>query len=144
VLFRSEICEGKFNDLMDILKMPNDIDFVYYCKGTNYESRKKIGNFIRLQDSPLRSATYQLIGITKLINSFDLTCIPYINYIEINDYKLEDMEVIFSEIIEELPIMRANIYGEEFVIKYNRWVDIKLTDTTKQIYRDIKLEKIFK
>jgi len=39
--------------------------------------------------------------------------------------------------------MRANIYGEEFVIKYNRWVDIKLTDTTKQIYRDIKLEKIF-
>ncbi len=62
---------------------------------------------------------------------------------EIEDFTLEDMEKIFSEIIEELPIMRANIYGDEFVIKYNRWVDIKLTDTTKQIYRSIKLEKIF-
>lgn len=62
----------------------------------------------------------------------------------IKEFTLEDMEKIFSEIIEELPIMRANIYGDEFVIKYNRWVDIKLTDTTKQIYRNIKLEKIFK
>jgi hypothetical protein len=53
------------------------------------------------------------------------------------------MNKILSEIIEELPIMRANTYGGEFIIKYNRWVDIKLTDTTKQIYRDIKLEKIF-
>jgi hypothetical protein len=63
---------------------------------------------------------------------------------EIDDFTLEDMETIFSEIIEELPILTTNIYGDEFVIKYNRWVDIKLTDTTKQIYRDIKLEKIFK
>lgn len=63
---------------------------------------------------------------------------------EISDFTLEDMEKVFSEIIEELPILTTNIYGDEFVIKYNRWVDIKLTDTTKQIYRDIKLEKIFK
>jgi hypothetical protein len=63
---------------------------------------------------------------------------------EKENFNLKDIERIFSEIIEELPIMRANIYGDEFVIKYNRWVDIKLTDTTKQIYRDIKLEKIFK
>jgi hypothetical protein len=82
------------------------------------------------------------------LNNVIKTASPCMNYFckrlsEINDYKLEDIEVIFSEIIEELPIMRANIYGEEFVIKYNRWVDIKLTDTTKQIYRDIKLEKIF-
>jgi hypothetical protein len=76
------------------------------------------------------------------------TASPCMNYFcnrlsETGDFTLEDMENIFSEIIEELPIMRANIYGDEFVIKYNRWVDIKLTDTTKQIYRDIKLEKIF-
>lgn len=76
------------------------------------------------------------------------TAAPCMNYfckrlMEKEDFTLEDMENIFSEIIEELPIMRANIYGKEFVIKYNRWVDIKLTDTTKQIYRDIKLEKIF-
>lgn len=63
---------------------------------------------------------------------------------EIDDFTLEDMEKVLSEIIEELPIMRANIYGNEFIIKYNRWVDIKLTDTTKSIYRDIKLEKLFK
>jgi hypothetical protein len=77
------------------------------------------------------------------------TASPCMNYFckrltEKEDFTLEDIESIFSEIIEELPIMRANIYGGEFVIKYNRWVDIKLTDTTKQIYRDIKLEKIFK
>jgi len=63
---------------------------------------------------------------------------------EMNDFTLEDMQKIFSEIIEELPIMRSNIYGDEFIIKYNRYVTIKLTDTTKQIYRSIKLEKIFK
>jgi hypothetical protein len=77
------------------------------------------------------------------------TTSPCMNYFckrlsEIDDFTLEDMETIFSEIIEELPILTTNIYGDEFVIKYNRWVDIKLTDTTKQIYRDIKLEKIFK
>lgn len=75
------------------------------------------------------------------------TAAPCMNYfckrlMEIEEFTLEDMEVIFSEIIEELPIMSTNIYGSEFVIKYNRWVNIKLTDTTKQIYRNIKLEKI--
>ena len=73
-------------------------------------------------------------------------CIDYFckRLTEVDEFTLEDMMNIFLEIIEELPIMRANIWGNEFIIKYNRWVDIKLTDTTKQIYRDIKLEKIFK
>lgn len=84
----------------------------------------------------------------KYLSSVIKTAAPCMNYfckrlIEIEDFTLDDMERIFSEIIEELPIMRCNIYGGEFVILYNRWVDIKLTDTTKQIYRDIKLEKIF-
>jgi hypothetical protein len=84
----------------------------------------------------------------KYLSNVINTASPCMNYFckrlsEKDDFTLEDMEKIFSEIIEELPIMRANIYGDEFVIKYNRWVDIKLTDTTKQIYRDIKLEKIF-
>lgn len=71
-------------------------------------------------------------------------CMTYFcNRLSEIDFTLQDMERIFSEIIEELPIMRANIYGNEFVISYNRWVIIKLTDETKQIYRDIKLEKIF-
>lgn len=63
---------------------------------------------------------------------------------EIDDFTLDDMEKIFSEIIEELPIMRVNRFGSEFIIKYNKWADIKLTNTTKSIYRDIKLEKLFK
>lgn len=84
----------------------------------------------------------------KYLSNVINTASPCMNYFcqrltQKEDFTLEDIEKIFSEIIEELPIMRANIYGDEFVIKYNRWVDIKLTDTTKQIYRDIKLEKIF-
>jgi hypothetical protein len=62
---------------------------------------------------------------------------------EIEEFTLEDMNRIFSEIIEELPIMEASIYKNEFTIRYNRFVYLNLTDTTKQIYRDIKLEKIF-
>lgn len=85
----------------------------------------------------------------KYLSSVIKTAAPCMDYFckrlsEIEDFTLDNMEKIFSEIIEELPIMRGNRYGDEFVIKYNRWVDIKLTDTTKQIYRDIKLEKIFK
>ena len=85
----------------------------------------------------------------KYLSNVINTASPCMNYFcqrltEKENFTLEDIEKIFSEIIEELPIMRANIYGDEFVIKYNRWVDIKLTDTTKQIYRNIKLEKIFK
>jgi len=41
-----------------------------------------------------------------------------------------------------MPIMSSTIIDNEFIIKYNRWTSIRLTDTTKQIYRDIKLEKI--
>jgi hypothetical protein len=85
----------------------------------------------------------------KYLSNVIKTAAPCMDYFckrlsEIEDFTLDNMEKIFSEIIEELPIMRGNRYGGEFVIKYNRWVDIKLTDTTKQIYRDIKLEKIFK
>jgi hypothetical protein len=86
--------------------------------------------------------------VDDYLNSVIKTSKPCMDYfckrlMEIEEFTLEDMGKIFSEIIEELPIMRANIYNNEFVIKYNRWVDIKLTDTTKQIYRNIKLEKIF-
>ncbi len=55
----------------------------------------------------------------------------------------EETSKIFSEIIEELPIMKSRISNGEFIIEYNRWVFIRLIDTTKQIYREIKLEKIF-
>ena len=61
---------------------------------------------------------------------------------EMKDWKLEDANNIFKKIIEELPIMTAKIYNNEFIINYNRWVIIKLTETPIQIYRDSKIKQI--
>lgn len=81
--------------------------------------------------------------LTIVIN----TATPFMEYFcrrlsEIDNWKISDAEKVFKGIIEEMPIMSSNIYNNEFIIKYNKWTSIKLTDTTKQIYRDIKLEKI--
>lgn len=62
---------------------------------------------------------------------------------EMKDWKLEDANKIFKEIIEELPIMSATVYNNEFFINYNRWVTIRLTESPKQIYRDSKIRQIF-
>ena len=81
------------------------------------------------------------------------TATPFMNYFcerlsIIDDWKIEDAEKVFSEIIDELPIMSCKVIVDqingdrEFIINYNRWVFIKLTDTTRQIYREIKLGKI--
>lgn len=81
------------------------------------------------------------------------TATPFMNYFcerlsEIENWKIEDVERVFGEIIDEMPIMNFHIStnqitGEkEFIIKYNSWVFIKMTDPTRQIYREIKLEKI--
>jgi hypothetical protein len=84
--------------------------------------------------------------ISKVID----TASPFMDYFckrlsEIEDWKLEDALVIFKDIIEEMPIMSCDCHGDdEFYINYNRYTFIKLTDTTKQIYREIKLEKLLK
>lgn len=75
------------------------------------------------------------------------TATPFMDYFckrlsEIENWMIEDAETIFKDIIDEMPIMSSMISNTEFIIRYNRWVSIRLTDTTKQIYRDIKLEKI--
>lgn len=72
---------------------------------------------------------------------------PFMDYFckrlsEIENWMIQDAETIFKDIIDEMPIMSSMISNTEFIIRYNRWVSIRLTDTTKQIYRDIKLEKI--
>lgn len=82
--------------------------------------------------------------LSKIID----TSTPYMDHFckrltEISDWKLEDANKIFQEIIEEFPILVPQIWNNEFYIRYNKWTYIKLTDSTKQIYRDIKLEKIF-
>jgi hypothetical protein len=38
--------------------------------------------------------------------------------------------------------MTARIYNNEFIINYNRWVTIKLTETATQIYRESKIKQI--
>lgn len=58
---------------------------------------------------------------------------------DLTDWKLEDANEIFKEIVEEMPVMTAHICGDEFSIKYNKWVFIKLTETPTQIYRDSKI-----
>jgi CRISPR/Cas system-associated protein Csx1 len=61
---------------------------------------------------------------------------------EMKDWKLEDANNIFKEIIEELPIMTARVYNNDFIINYNKWVTIKLTETATQIYRESKIRQI--
>lgn len=76
------------------------------------------------------------------------TATPFMDYFckrlsEVDNWCIDDIQKVFKDIIDEMPIMSSMIHRDnEFVIKYNRWVSIRLTDTTKQIYRDIKLEKI--
>ena len=61
---------------------------------------------------------------------------------EMKDWKLEDANNIFKEIIEELPIMTTRVYNNDFIINYNKWVTIKLTETATQIYRESKIRQI--
>lgn len=75
------------------------------------------------------------------------TATPLMDYFcnrlsEIDEWEIKDAEKVFGEIIEEMPIMNYRVYKDEFIIKYNRFVEIKLTDTTRQIYREFKLNKI--
>ena len=75
------------------------------------------------------------------------TASPYMDYFckrltEMKDWKLEDANNIFKEIIEELPIMTARVYNNDFIINYNKWVTIKLTETATQIYRESKIKQI--
>jgi hypothetical protein len=75
------------------------------------------------------------------------TSTPVMNYFckrlsELEEWTIDDANKIFSSIIDEMPIMNAKVYNGEFSIEYNKWTKIKLTETSKQIYRGIKLEKL--
>ena len=83
----------------------------------------------------------------KYIGNVIDTASPYMDYFckrltEMKDWKLEDANNIFKEIIEELPIMTARVYNNDFIINYNKWVTIKLTETATQIYRESKIRQI--
>lgn len=59
-----------------------------------------------------------------------------------SDYDLSGFCQKFKDIVDDLPIMKVKVIDDEITIQYNRWVDIKLVDSTKAIYRDIKLNKL--
>jgi len=91
-------------------------------------------------------APYGFNSDTYLANVID-TATPFMEYFckrlsEVDNWNIDDAQKIFKGIIDEMPIMSSTIIDNEFIIKYNKWTYIRLTDTTKQIYRDIKLEKI--
>jgi len=83
----------------------------------------------------------------RYLKSVIETATPFMNYFvkrlnQMENWTVDDVNKIFSSIIEEMPIMKPIIWQNEFYIEYNRYTRIKLTDTTKQIYRGIKLEKL--
>jgi hypothetical protein len=103
--YYNQISGGRFNDLISNMRIPNDIDFVYYCKGSEYESRKKIGKFTRFQDPPQRSVTYEfnsLGSFPSIIKSFDLTCLAKIAYSRIDEYKVLSLDKLLDFYSEEL------------------------------------------
>ncbi len=61
---------------------------------------------------------------------------------EKKDWKLEDASDIFSEIIDEMPILKSRVFNNEFIIDYNRYVVIRLTETPTQIYRESKIRQL--
>lgn len=94
------------------------------------------------------NAPYKLKKPTY-INDVNNLVKPFMDYFcerlsLINNWSSEQAIEIFSDIIDEMPIMRANTYNNNFFIIYNRYVTITLSETPLQIYRGIKLEKILK
>lgn len=61
---------------------------------------------------------------------------------DLKDWKLEEANEIFKEIVEEMPVMTAQIWEDEFSIRYNKWIYIKLTETPTQIYRHSKIVQL--
>lgn len=81
--------------------------------------------------------------LSKIIDTAS-PCMDYFckRLTELKDWKLQEAYKIFEEIVEEMPIMKAHIWDDEFSIRYNKWVYIKLTETTTQIYRESKIKQL--
>ena len=80
----------------------------------------------------------------EVVNRNVQPCMDYfcMRLLEMEVYDNDEILKVFKEIIEELPIMTAKVYNNEFIINYNRWVNIKLTETPIQIYRESKIRQI--
>lgn len=82
----------------------------------------------------------------KFKNSVNENAKPVMIYIseklKESDYNLSEFYENFKDIVDDLPIMNLKCINDEIIIKYNRFVYIKLVDSTKAIYRNIKLNKL--
>jgi hypothetical protein len=131
----NHLTNGKFNDLISSIRVPNDIDFLYYCKGTDYESRRTIGKFSRLQDSPQRSVTYGFSSqdaLPNIIKSFDLTCGSKISYVLIDKYKVLSLDKL-------LDFYSGELEDDEMIFNSNK---TKLLELEKYIEDSKKKRKI--
>jgi hypothetical protein len=108
----NKLTDGALNCLFELLPRPNDVDFVYVCKGTAYIPTKKIGNYTRVQEASQRSVTYRFnesVPIKPLIiSSFDLTCVASVKYsvvdrkkiislAKLKDYYKGDIDGVFDD-----------------------------------------------
>ncbi len=129
--YYNQLSNGRFNDLISNMRIPNDIDFVYHCKGSDYEPRKKIGNFTRLQDSPQRSVTYEFDSLGEfpsIIKSFDLTCLGKISYSLIDRYKVLSLDKLLNYYSDELEDYKMIIDSSRDKI---REIEVKIEETKK-------------
>ncbi len=74
---------------------------------------------------------------------------PFMDYfcsrlMDTNNWTANDANNIFIEIANEMPIMNGFMSNGEFIIKYNKFINIHLVGNTKEIYRDVKISKILK
>lgn len=88
-----------------------------------------------------RSDTYLKIVIDNSTPFMDYFCE---RLMQVEDWAFVDVKDVFESIVSEMPVFNCRIVEDDIIFKYNRWVNLRLTDSAKQIYRDIKLEKILK
>jgi len=100
-----------------------------------------------LKYSESYSTSHTQTRIDKMIKDANEVMYPCMEYFckrlsETERWTIDDAKMIFGEIIDEMPILSYRIWNGEFTIIYNRYIDVKLTDSVQQIYREQKLNKI--
>lgn len=105
-------------DLLECMDKPNDIDFVYVSKGTNYFSQRLVKTFTRVQTVPQRSVSFMNNNPDDFIKSFDFTQVNSINSViidgihVINPYSLlsyyltEDDESKYSQNAKKINLLK--------------------------------------
>ena len=135
LVYFNNLTNGQFNEFIPNLRIPNDVDFVYHCKGADYITSSKLRNYNRIQSVPQRSVTYEFNGFGSVpifIKSFDLTCLTKINYVQIDKYKVLTLEKLLEYYSQELEDNEMFIRHYEIDTK-KLSARIEKTDTVKEI-----------